>query len=327
MATAAPPPSTFAERFVTMLHLCGPPSWPSLWATRADLSAAAALAERAAAGAPVAPAELLAAQRLLAAVHHPDTGAPIPLPFRMAFHVPANTVLLCGMLASKSVAGTALWQAANASFNAAQYYANRNASNEVSDAQLAASYVGAMTSSVAVGVVLRRSAARAEAAAAALAPTAWPRRLAYLASAAVPFLAAVAGKPLQIGAMRADEMTSGVVVFDEEGVPRGSSPRAGRAAVAMTIATRIVYLAPMLWLPFVGDAVCAALPVLGRSALGRGAVAVGLAATSSALVTPACLAAFDQRAALAPAQLEPRFAGLTTSAGKPVERLSFNKGL
>ena len=311
-----------------MLHLCGPPSWASLLSTEADLAAAASTISLARAGVSVPAGELLAAERLRAAVLHPDTGRPIPLPFRMAFHVPANTAILMGMMLSRGMLGTAAWQVANAAFNAAQFYANRNASNEVSDGQLGASFVGAMLSSVGVGVWLRRAALRAEARAAALPSSAlWPRRLAYLSAASVPFLAAVAGKPLQIGAMRWDELTLGVQVYDEEGMPRGASPAAGARAVGTTICTRVVYLAPILWLPLLTDGLCGSVPALGRSVLRRGAVAVTLTALSSAFVTPFCLAIFDQKARVAPEQLEPQFAGLRLSGGGRVESLFFNKGL
>lgn len=330
-AAADPPATTFWGRFVDMLHVCGPQSWPTLLATPADLAAAAATVAAASqpGGGGVADDDLRAARRLRAAVLHPDTGEPIPLPFRMAAHVPANTVLLLGMCFTASPLGTAGWQWANSTFNLAQFYANRNRSNDVPDAHVAASYVGAMTSSVAVGYALRRAAIARQAAVAALpAPSAAAVRGAYLAAAAVPFAAAVAGKPLQIGLMRWDELTRGVTVYDADGAPRGASVRAGEAAVGMTVLSRVVYLAPMLWLPLLQDAACAAVPALGASRAGRAATAVTLTALSSAYVTPACMAIFDQRASLPARALEPPLHGLAlASTGGPVERLYFNKGL
>jgi hypothetical protein len=92
-----------------MLHVCGPQSWPTLFATRADLDrAAATLADaRASAG------EVAAARRLRAAVLHPDTGVPIPLPLRMASHVPVNTILLVGMCGAASPAAVGAWRFAD----------------------------------------------------------------------------------------------------------------------------------------------------------------------------------------------------------------------
>jgi len=312
------------ERFSDCLHTCGPYSWPSLWASTAELDEARALVARAAADrAAVHPATLLASRRLLAAVLHPDTGQPIALPFRMAAHVPVNALLLAGMVSARSPAATAAWQAINATFNAAQFFANRNRSNTVRPEHVAASYVGAMVSSVGVAFALRRHFIRAAQAAAHL----HTRRAAYLGAAAVPYLAAVAGKPLQIGCMRADELSHGVTVFDADGLARGNSAVAGRSAVGQTILSRVVYLAPMLWLPLLQDAVEATVPVVARSALLRGASIVALAAASSAVVTPACMALYEQRACLPVSALEPALRGLTTAAGQPVTHLYFNKGL
>jgi hypothetical protein len=127
--------------------------------------------------------------------------------------------------------------------------------------------------------------------------------------------------------MRADELTTGVTVFDEEGLGRGSSPAAGRMAVGLTVASRCLYLAPILWLPLLNDLLLAAAPALRQSALGRGAAAVALTALSSAYVTPFCLAIFDQKARVPPAALEPAFRDLRLSTGERVRALYFNKGL
>ena len=135
-------------RYERMLHVCGPQSWRHLLASSADVEAASSVCKQAAAGAPTAPGALVEAQRLLAATLHPDTLQPIPLPFRMSAHVPVNTVLLLGMCTAVSPLATAVWQGLNQTFNAAQFYANRNATNQVTDAQLLASFAGATMSAV-----------------------------------------------------------------------------------------------------------------------------------------------------------------------------------
>lgn len=112
----------FLDRVKEMMYVCGPPSWASLFATSADLDAAARVLERPEAASPHA---VVAARRLRSAVLHPDSLQPIPLPFRMAAHVPVNTALLLGMLTATSPLGTGAWQFANATFNALQFYANR----------------------------------------------------------------------------------------------------------------------------------------------------------------------------------------------------------
>ena len=324
-----PPPTptgtwlaAYAGRVRDMLQTCGPPSWPSLLVPDAEIAAAHA-ALRAAAlpgAAPLEPAAAARARYLSRAAVHPDTGELVPWPFRMAAHVPANAVLLVGMLSARSVWATAAWQFANQSFNALQFYANRNASAQTpaADATLAAAFAGAVASSVGVGVALRRAALRAEAAAATPAAV---RRAAAL-SLSVPFLAAAAGKPLQIGIMRHDEFSgSGVELTDAEGRPVGRSTTAGAAAVAATVATRVVYLSPMLWMPPLQAALERRVALLRSSRAAAIAAYTLHAAATSAFVTPLCIALFDQRASLPASALEPRFANLGD------QRLFFNKGL
>ena len=308
----------YAGRVRAMLDTCGPPSWPSLLASDAEIARAHASLQRDAP--PLAEREAARARYLSNAAVHPDTGELIPLPFRMAAHVPANAVLLVGMLSARSVLGTAFWQLANQAFNAAQFYCNRNASAARADgeAALAVAFGGAVAGSVGVGVVLRRAALRAEAAAA----SAGAARRAALLSLAVPFLAAATAKPIQIPLMRYDEFAgAGVEVADARGTVVGRSTLAGAAAVAATVLTRIVYLAPMLWLPPLQAAFERRVPLLRASRSASIAAFTLHAAATSAFVTPLCIALFEQRASLPASALEARFAHLGDAP------LFFNKGL
>ena len=291
-----------------MWHLCGPPSWRFIVVSTAALTAA-----RADPG--------LESSRLVDAVCHPDTGEPIPPPFRMASHVPVNALLLALMLSARSVPAVMFTQAVNQSFNAAQFYANRNGSNAVSDTTLAVSFTAAVVSAVSVGALAARNAERAVAAAAARGDAVRGAR-ARAAVACVPFLGAAAGKPLQISAMRSDEFAGeGVVVTDAAGTAVGRSRIAGAAAVNATIFTRILYLAPMLWMPHVQLLLERALLPPSAPPASRAALLVVHAAVNSAVATPACIALFEQRASLPASALEERF------WGRGGEELYFNKGL
>ena len=289
--------AAYSARFTAMWHQCGPGSWRYLLATRAELEGARASG---------------AAPRLLAARLHPDTLAPIPLPLCMAAHVPCNALLLLAMLSARSPAATAGAQAANQAFNAAQFYANRNASNATPPGVLAASLGGATLSAVGVAAGL------------AAACGARPHWRGGALQLAVPFLGAAAAKPLQIGLLRADEWREGVEVRDAAGRVRGRSRAAGRWGVAATVATRVLYLVPMLWMPYAQAALERAVPALARHrALGAAADLVHAAATS-AIVTPACVALFEQRQGVAVGDLEEEFHAL---AGEGVSHLYFNKGV
>ena len=129
--------------------------------------------------------------------------------------------------------------------------------------------------------------------------------------------------------MRSGEWSAGggVEVFDESGERRGRSVTAGRAAVLTTIATRVVYLAPMLWMPPLQAALERSVPLLQRSRAAAIAAYTLHAAATSAFVTPLCIAAFDQRASLPASALEAPFRGLVDCEGRAVTTLYFNKGL
>ena len=121
--------------------------------------------------------------------------------------------------------------------------------------------------------------------------------------------------------LRADEWREGVIVRDAAGEPRGRSAAAGRFAVAATVATRIVYLLPMLVLPYAHRAAVAALPRAPPLALYA-----ALSAAASATATPAAMALFDQQAALPSSELEGELRTLRGEDGQPI-LLFFNKGL
>jgi hypothetical protein len=141
---------------------------------------------------------------------------------------------------------------------------------------------------------------------------------------AIPFLGAAAAKPLQIGLLRADEWREGVEVRDAAGRVRGRSRAAGRWGVAATVATRVLYLAPMLWMPHAQAALQAALlPARWqRSWAACTALYLAHAAFTSAVVTPACIALFEQRQGVRAGWLEAELRGADF-----VETLYDNSGL
>lgn len=138
--------ATYSGRLWHMIHTCGPLSWASLFSSSAEREHARRVLAHPSAFSQDA---VWQAKKLRETTLHPDTKEPIPLPFRMAAHVPVNTVLLVGMLGTAHSRNWQMfWQFANNSFNAAQFYANKNRSNEVSTAQLGASYVAAVAASL-----------------------------------------------------------------------------------------------------------------------------------------------------------------------------------
>lgn len=160
--------STYAGRVRHFFQLVDP---RNLLISDARLAGAQALLRAHASGSaapPASDAALWEAKLVRDAVLHPDTGAPIPLPFRMAAFMPSNLPIVAGMLLSGAGAGQLVFQALNQSYNAGFNYANRNASAPSDPLQLAASY--GVATSVAVGAsygfgrVIERFTARAAAA-------------------------------------------------------------------------------------------------------------------------------------------------------------------
>jgi hypothetical protein len=262
---------------------------------------------------------------------HPDTQEVIPLPFRMAAHVPANTVLLVGMLASTSPMATAVSQAANQTFNAMQFWSNRNASNTIDSLRFGASFAASVVASVGVGVALRRWELRVAARLAGRVSMA-----ASIGGALIPLVAAGAAKPLQIGIMRSDELTNGVQVrLSEDSDPlrdqtTGATVRsqtAGTWAVGTTVASRFLYLIPPMLLPPAMMA-CAAPLLAGLPPIVYGACLTAACAGLSAITTPVCMALWEQQMSLPLSVFEPHVqqaaiaAGASSSSG-----LIFNKGL
>jgi len=316
----------FADRVRAMARVCGPQSWPSLLASEAEILRAISVVRGETAATGRQDAER--ARYLVDTSVHPDTGEIQPLPFRMAAHVPANTVLLVMMLSSKSVLATAAAQLANQSFNAMQFWTNRNGSNDIDTRVFAASFFGSVAASVGVGVALRRWELRSASRLARGGAAAW------FALQCIPLVAAGAAKPLQIGVMRQDELLEGVAVRLPDGAAvvdpdTGDALRsraAGRAAVGTTVASRLLYLVPPMVVPPVamaalGPALAAAHPAL------RAAVFVLLCGGMSAVTTPVCMALWEQRMSLPLESLEADVRAAAEAQQPGAGFVTFNKGL
>lgn len=296
---------------------------------QAALSTAAAAADDDAA--------LWAASRVVSAVVHPDTGERVPAPFRMCAFMPVNLPITAGMLLSPP-GGTAqlVWQAVNQSYNAGFNYANRNASSPTSPAQLAASYAVATGAAVGAAWGLGRVVKRLQAAlpGGGGGPGAPPPPLRFrLLSRGLPWLAVATAGVANALAMRYDEGVTGVTVFDAPagGAACGTSPAAGRAALAQVALTRVLLPVPILLLPpFVLDALARAPrlgPAMAASPRVRFGVELALIAGFLQGALPLALAVFPQVGAIPAGALEPAFHGRVDAAGRPVTTFYYNKGL
>lgn len=269
---------------------------------------------------------------------HPDTGEVIPLPFRMSAFVPTNLLVVGGMLSpSNGLTATIFWQWINQSLNVAVNYSNANKSVPMDMKEVGTAYAGATGAAVALAVGLTRI----------VTPGTLLARL-------VPFASVASAGCVNVSLMRWKEIRDGVTVFrtnEETGekIKVGDSPAAGRRAVAMTAASRVMtnskfvlvlfcISASNAYIPFPISVPTMIFPPLAIAFLQRKRVLpkagpltrladLTLIGTSLFLCLPPAIAYFPQTSTIDASKLEPQFHEIKDEQGKLVERLQFNKGL
>ncbi|GEM08990.1 mitochondrial carrier protein, tricarboxylate/iron carrier [Rhodotorula toruloides] len=266
------------------------------------------------------------AKQLVDSSIHPDTGEPVPLPFRLSAFVPTNLVIVAGMLApNPSLKSVIFWQWANQSLNGALGKP---------------AYAAATLASCSIAVGLSQLVPRLRVSPSARA----------LLSKLVPFAAVASAGCVNIGLMRWKEMRDGISVFKpsdpKTGRPSseelGKSSIAGAYAVGQTAASRVLTNIPTLILPPILMTLLEKRGVFNRAngrrlntvthigvfpsarfsslslTLSRRAGLIGL---SLLVFLPPAIAAFPSRASISPKKLEERFHEV------PFEQVEFNKGL
>ncbi|KAM0748588.1 tricarboxylate carrier [Meredithblackwellia eburnea MCA 4105] len=262
------------------------------------------------------------AKQLVDSSLHPDTGLPVPLPFRMSAFVPTNLLIVGGMLMpNPTLKSVIFWQWANQSLNVCVNYSNANKSIQMSNTEIASAYLSATVASCSIAVGLSNLVPRLK--------SLTPGTRALLGRF-VPFVAVASAGCVNIGLMRWKEIRDGISVFppeDENGKYSkevlGKSSTAGQYAIAQTAASRVLTNIPTLILP----------PLIITMLERRGAFKgpngkrlnaitnLGLIGTSLLVFLPPAIATFPQRGSISPKKLETEFQSL------PYDRVEFNKGL
>jgi len=297
----------------------------TLLTTKAQIEAAkATLAAYERSGAlPVGGEEALwAAQKIKDTCLHADTGHEILPLFRISSYVPVNMVIAGGMLLpGAGLANQVFWQWVNQSYNIGVNHANRNASNPVSDQELAVNYGAAVSTSVGVAVGLTRLAQSPRVQ--FLSPRA---RAALLTQ--VPFVSVALSNLVNVFMVRRNEMTTGVSVKRADGTVVGKSQTAGWQAAWMTSAVRIGASLPLMTLVPVATTILAKRPALQqRPWLLKGPVNLSLIFVALLVGLPPATALFPQQIAVDALSLEPRFHNLHDDKGERVTTLYYNRGL
>ncbi|KAF0977801.1 hypothetical protein FDP41_003123 [Naegleria fowleri] len=263
-----------------------------------------------------APEKIYYAMKLKQSSIHPDTKEPIFPAFRMSAFVPVNLLIVSGMLTARSIPSTIFWQTVNQTCNVCVNYANRNASNEVSNATLFKNYLAAVGSSVGTAVGLNE----------------WVKRSAFKPAikntllSIVPFTAVAVANVLNIGMMRREEMTQGITVFDKDGNAYGKSAIAGRLGVAQTITSRILLIAPSMIVQPMLMNYMESRGIL-KSAMSKQLANLALLTVFIGAFLPLGIGIFPQMSPIKNTDLEEQFHNATNPNGEKVTTFYFNKGL
>ncbi|WWD07459.1 hypothetical protein V865_005559 [Kwoniella europaea PYCC6329] len=249
------------------------------------------------------------AKQLVNSSIHPDTGKPVPLPFRMSAFVPTNLIICAGMLMpNPSLKSVIFWQWANQTLNVAVNFSNANKSIEMTPQEIGTAYVAATFTSVFLAVSLSRLVPRLRVSPAAK----------DILGKLVPFASVASAGVVNISCIRWKEMRDGVEVFkltkdpvdgSEKKEVLGKSPKAGQMAVMQSAASRVFTNVPTLILPPMVMTLLTRRGVFSgpRGNLTSNITQLTLIGLSLGLFLPPAIAYFPQKAETSPAKLESRF--------------------
>ena len=262
-------------------------------------------------------ADLWHARKIKESMVHPDTGEVVFAPLRFSAFTPVNLGIVALMLQPGTVASpvrTIFIHWLNQTYNASMNYANRNASNPVSNQLLAEAYCGAVGTSVSIALgatfILKRLPSTGV--------------LPLVVRTVLPWFAVAGAGACNVALIRRNELVTGVNVTDKEGFVYGKSIAAGQTGLAKCAMARVLWNTPIM-----------VLPPLVMNAIGprihnprlRLATHIGVIAAVLYNFVPPALAAFPQKDKIAVTSLEEKFRDLKDPKGNPITHLYYNKGL
>lgn len=273
--------------------------------------------------------ELWQAKKIVDSTLHPDTGAPVFLPFRMSCFVFSNLVVTAGMLTpGLSTAGTVGWQITNQSLNVAINFSNANKSAPLSTGGIVQSYLLAVGASCGVAVGLNGLVPRLRNVSPATRT---------LLTRLVPFAAVASAGALNVFLMRGEEIRQGIDVYPAESAAAraqreaeerplealGKSKKAATLAVGETAVSRVLNSSPIMVIPPLVLVRLQQMDWLRQRPRLVTPVNLGLILTTSLFALPLALAAFPQRQAVQARSLEKEF----WEKGGEGGMVEFNRGI
>ena len=195
-------------------------------------------------------------------------------------------------------------------------HANRNASNPMSNKQIATAYTAAVLTSCSLSVGLNHLVSKADS---------FNPIVKGAVQRVVPYVAVASAGALNVLLMRKNEMDHGIAVTDETGKVMGTSKVAGQMAITQVVLSRVFLPAPIMILPPVIMSGLEKVKMVTKATRFPLQVAVITACLWGAL--PCAIGLFPQISEVDPKKLEPQFHGLVDEKGRPITKLFFNKGL
>ncbi|KAG0644199.1 Tricarboxylate/iron carrier [Tuber brumale] len=293
----------------------------TLFTSRKALGAHTALLEKYKRGEipPQMTPELWHAKKVVDATLHPDTGAPVFLPFRMSCFVFSNLVVTAGMLTPNlTTRGVLGWQIANQTLNVLINTSNANKSSPLSNGQLAASFLLAVGASCGVAVGLGRMVQKVK----------FRPNVKTILGRLVPFAAVATAGVLNVCLMRGGEIEKGIDVYPasdggEKKQSLGKSRKAAIFAVGETAVSRVLNATPIMVIPPLLLVRLTATEWLKSRPKLIMPINCGLIFATSIFALPLALGAFPQRQAIKAESLEPHFWG----KGGREDLVEFNRGM
>lgn len=195
-------------------------------------------------------------------------------------------------------------------------YTNRNASANVTNAQLGQAYAAATTTSVATALALNKFVAKR------------PKLSNGIVGRLVPLFAVAAANCVNIPLMRQRELIEGIMVETEAGEVIGKSKVAAKQAVAQVIPSRILMAVPAMFIPPVALLQLEKTSLLKKFPAFRAPITVALTGLCLAFSTPLCCALFPQTSALSVNELENDLVQQVRKSSDPLTpKVVYNKGL
>ncbi|UMM36850.1 hypothetical protein L5515_008827 [Caenorhabditis briggsae] len=260
--------------------------------------------------------QLWRAKILYDSMYHPDTGEKMFCLGRMSAQMPANMVIT-GLLLSfyRTCPGVIFSHWINQSFNAIVNYTNRSGNSKTTNQQLFYSYCfatgAATTAALGLNMMVKNSHG--------------------LAARLVPFVAVAAANAINIPMVRANELTDGIELCDENDQLVGKSRQLAALSIAQVTLSRIamampdMVLSPVIMNRFTRTAYYKARPLIQK--YSEMPIQTFLAGIGLYFTTPLGCALFPQKSAIEVSKLEASVQKDILARDNAPKVVFYNKGL